>query len=328
MDIVPLLLPFQSQQFHFTLWLQLGPHSFSNQCILISRHSWDLWCWFTSLSPVLWHSQYSWRASMPSNPISNCDVSIQLCRILFRLSTCKLHIQHSCLAHPWWHDRRRQIWTSRKCIRNAIIMLKYRNSYVIAANSFGNSKFVIKFADKKNLKYKFRICQVYKSEAPVDNKDLVSCKFQICPENLWCQHIYCQSPNLEMNWWCSQIESHISTLRMHLCDLQIWRRLPCGIPWTMDDMQVKTALKGASTLAPPSSKHPKWAPFTISLLESLFSKLDPKYPLDAAVRSCLAVSFFTLALCGNSLSCLSMHLTHQYTSSVLMCVRSRTKMVC
>ena len=91
------------------------------------------------------------------------------------------------------HSRRRQIWTSRKCIRNAIVMLKYRNSYVIAANSFGNSKFVIKFAHTKNLKYKFRICQVYKSEAPVHNKDLR----------------VMQIPNLAMNWQCSQIELHI-----------------------------------------------------------------------------------------------------------------------
>jgi hypothetical protein len=52
-------------------------------------------------------------------------------------------------------------------------MFKYRNSYAIAANSIGNSKFAIKFAHNKNLKYKLRICQVYKSETPVDNKDFV-----------------------------------------------------------------------------------------------------------------------------------------------------------
>ena len=56
-------------------------------------------------------------------------------------------------------------------------MFKYRNSYAIAANSIGNFKFVIKFAHNKNLKYKLRICQVYKSEALVDNKDL--CVMQI-----------------------------------------------------------------------------------------------------------------------------------------------------
>src|ERR1700683_5444661 len=66
---------------------------------------------------------------------------------------------------------------SHKCIRNAVVMFKYRNSYAIATNLFGNSKFVIKFAHNKNLKYKFRICQVYKSEALVDNKDL--CVMQI-----------------------------------------------------------------------------------------------------------------------------------------------------
>jgi hypothetical protein len=53
-------------------------------------------------------------------------------------------------------------------LANAIVMVKYRNSYAIAANSFGNSKFVIKFAHNKNLKYKLRICQVYKLEASVD----------------------------------------------------------------------------------------------------------------------------------------------------------------
>jgi hypothetical protein len=62
-------------------------------------------------------------------------------------------------------------------------MFKYGNSYAIATNSFGNSKFVIKFAHNKNLKYKPRICQVYKSEAPVDNKDL--CLMQI--PNMLCK---------------------------------------------------------------------------------------------------------------------------------------------
>ena len=68
---------------------------------------------------------------------------------------------------------------SHKCIRNAIVIFKNRNSYAIAANSFGNSNFV---AHNKNLKYKLRICQVYKSEVPVDNKDL--CVMQI-PNMPW-----------------------------------------------------------------------------------------------------------------------------------------------
>jgi len=91
----------------------------------------------------------------------------------------------------------------------------------IAPNSFGNLKFVIKFAHNKNLKYKFRICQVYKSEAPVDNKALCVMQIPNMPRKFAVPTYLCQSPNLEMNWQCSQIESHISTLWMHLCDLQI-----------------------------------------------------------------------------------------------------------
>jgi hypothetical protein len=66
----------------------------------------------------------------------------------------------------------------------------------------------------------------------------------------------------------------------------------------MDDAQVHAALTGATSLAPPSSKRPKREPFTTTLIEVLFSKLDPLDPLDASVRSCLSNSFFTLVRGG------------------------------
>jgi len=66
----------------------------------------------------------------------------------------------------------------------------------------------------------------------------------------------------------------------------------------MNDVQVKAALDGATNLAPPSSKRPKREPFTLALIEMLFSKLDANDPLDASVRSCLAISFFTLVRGG------------------------------
>ena len=65
----------------------------------------------------------------------------------------------------------------------------------------------------------------------------------------------------------------------------------------MDNTQVKATLNGTANLAPPSSKHPKREPFTIPLVEMLFSKLDHN-PLDAAVRTCLSTSFFTLTRVG------------------------------
>ena len=83
---------------------------------------------------------------------------------------------------------------------------------------------------------------------------------------------------------------------------------PCGvlgIPETpqgfvgecnvLDDAQVKVVPDSTANLAHPSSKHPKHEPFTLSLIKMLFSILDTNDPLDAAVRSCLVISFFTLA---------------------------------
>ena len=72
---------------------------------------------------------------------------------------------------------------------NAFIMSKYGNSFVMVANSFKNLQFVITFVHNTKL----RICQEYKYNALVDNKDL--CVMQI--------------PNLSINWQYPQIDSHI-----------------------------------------------------------------------------------------------------------------------
>ena len=129
------------------------------------------------------------------------------------------------------HGRRRRIWTSRKCIRIAIVMFKYGNSYAIVANSFRNSKFVIKFAHNKNLKCKLRICQVYKYEALVDNKDL--CVMQIpnmprkfaVPTYLLSKSKFGNELAVFANWIAYL--NITNGLWMHLCDLQIWRCLQC-----------------------------------------------------------------------------------------------------
>jgi hypothetical protein len=88
-----------------------------------------------------------------------------------------------------------------------------------------------------------------------------------------------------------------STLANYVFGIRAWHILH-GQPWSMNDAQVKAALDGTTNLAPPSLKCPKREPFTISLIEMLFSKLDTNNPLNASVRSCLAVSFFTLARGG------------------------------
>ena len=87
------------------------------------------------------------------------------------------------------------------------------------------------------------------------------------------------------------------TLANYVFGIRAWHILH-GQPWSMDDNQVKAALDGTTNLAPPSSKRPKREPFTLMLIEMLFSKLDPTDLLEAAVRACLATSFFTLVWTG------------------------------
>ena len=87
-----------------------------------------------------------------------------------------------------------------------------------------------------------------------------------------------------------------SALANYVFGVHAWHVLH-GQPWSMDDTQVKAALSSTANLAPFMSKCPEHAPFTISLIEILFSKLGPNDPLDASVRSCPSTSFYTLA-CG------------------------------
>jgi hypothetical protein len=88
-----------------------------------------------------------------------------------------------------------------------------------------------------------------------------------------------------------------STLANYVFGVRAWHILH-GVPWVMDDAQVKAALTGATNLAPPSSKRPKRAPFTVTLIEKLLTALDMSTPLDAAVAACLTTTFYTVARTG------------------------------
>ena len=61
---------------------------------------------------------------------------------------------------------------------------------------------------------------------------------------------------------------------------------------------MKAALDGATLLAPPSSKRPKRAPWTIAIIVALATKMDFTLPLDASVFACLTTTFFTAARLG------------------------------
>ena len=128
--------------------------------------------------------------------------------------------------------------------------------------------------------------------------------------------LYTSLPAGKLRPYCASLEPVPSPLHPHCLTkehLQLWwpstphlgkpialtevdlDHILYGQHWSMNNAQVKTALVGTTNLAPPSSKCPKRDPFTLPLIETLFSKLNPKEPLDMSVRACLAISFFTLA---------------------------------
>ena len=88
-----------------------------------------------------------------------------------------------------------------------------------------------------------------------------------------------------------------TTLANYVFAVHAWHILH-GLPWNMDNMQVKAVLTGAAVLAPPSSKHPKRALVTVDLMEQIFHKLDMVKPLDAAVMSCFSTIFYSVTHTG------------------------------
>ena len=66
----------------------------------------------------------------------------------------------------------------------------------------------------------------------------------------------------------------------------------------MDDLQVKSALTGATVLTPPTLKGPKRAPVTVELMGQIYSMLDLMNPLDAAVASCFTTTFYSVSRTG------------------------------
>ncbi|KAG2153402.1 hypothetical protein DEU56DRAFT_720955, partial [Suillus clintonianus] len=88
-----------------------------------------------------------------------------------------------------------------------------------------------------------------------------------------------------------------TTLENYFYAVRAWH-LVHGMPWSGNQAEHSLALTGAARLAPPTSKRPKRAPFTIQLISALHSVMDLSQPLAAAVFACLTTSFFTLARTG------------------------------
>lgn len=90
------------------------------------------------------------------------------------------------------------------------------------------------------------------------------------------------------------------TLATYVFAVRAWHTIH-GQHWSMNNVEMKAALTGAKNLAPPCSKRAKRAPWTIALMQSIFTMLDPADPLHVAVKSTASAIFFAAARSGEFL---------------------------
>ena len=122
----------------------------------------------------------------------------------------------------------------------------------------------------------------------------VFCDLRSIPEDQRCP----ADPLLMLTFISSCAGSYSGkTLANYFYAVRAWHTLH-GAPWHMNATEMKAALDGAAILAPPSSRRPKRAPLTVSVLTALATKFDLSKPLDAAVFACLTTTFFAAARLG------------------------------
>ena len=122
----------------------------------------------------------------------------------------------------------------------------------------------------------------------------VFCDLRLIPEPARCP----ADPLLMLTFISSCAGSYSGkTLANYFYAVRAWHTLH-GAPWHMKAVEMKAALDGAAILAPPSSKRPKRAPLTLTIISALATKFDLAKPLDAAVFACLTTTFFSAARLG------------------------------
>ncbi|KAI6039363.1 hypothetical protein EDC04DRAFT_2867990 [Pisolithus marmoratus] len=123
-------------------------------------------------------------------------------------------------------------------------------------------------------------------------------------------HIYCDTHNIP-DLQCAPIMANILLMFLSSCarsysgsaltnfaaGLKAWHLLH-GFQWEINPDELRAILKGASHLAPLSSKCPLCEPFRVDTLELLHALLDPENPCDAAIFTCIMVVFYSVACLG------------------------------
>ncbi|KAJ7872661.1 hypothetical protein B0H14DRAFT_3438796 [Mycena olivaceomarginata] len=87
------------------------------------------------------------------------------------------------------------------------------------------------------------------------------------------------------------------TLENYLSGVRAWHILH-GVSWAPNKAECEALLRAAATLQPKSSHKKKRQPYTLDIILSILSHLDPDVPFDAAVGSCLTTCFYSCGRVG------------------------------
>lgn len=123
-------------------------------------------------------------------------------------------------------------------------------------------------------------------------------------------HVYCDTKNIPehqrapaspvlMTAYLSTLAGFYagSTVSNYMSGVKAWHTLH-GIPWSMNAAEMKTLLKAADTLTPPSSKRKPRPPYTVEIMAKLRPHLDLSLPFDASCWSCLTTLFWSTSRAG------------------------------
>ncbi|KAJ7760240.1 hypothetical protein DFH07DRAFT_957616 [Mycena maculata] len=106
------------------------------------------------------------------------------------------------------------------------------------------------------------------------------------------------SPDLLAAFLAAAVGSYAGkTLENYLSGVCAWHILH-GVPWGPNKDECTALLRAAAALQPKSSQRKKRLPYTVDIINTLLSQLDPTVPLDASVSSYLTTGYYSCARIG------------------------------
>ncbi|KAJ7716155.1 hypothetical protein B0H16DRAFT_1476954 [Mycena metata] len=85
------------------------------------------------------------------------------------------------------------------------------------------------------------------------------------------------------------------TVEGFLAGIRAWHVIH-GVPWAPLKAESDALIRAATALQPPSKK--RRLPYTVAIIATILSHLDPDVPLDASVGSCLTTNFYSCSRLG------------------------------